>query len=645
MTVGSMVEVDVSSDEESDISESEIEEYETKIYEKLKGGKPVVKVSPQDFVCPYCPKKKKSSYQYKDLLQHASGVGNSNSEKRSVKEKASHLALAKYLGKDLADSTTPSTAVKSSDPLQGCDHYEKLVSPWKGIVVNIPITKTEDGRSTGESGSKLRDEYIQRGYNPVRVRPLWNYMGHSGTAIVEFNKEWTGLHNALLFEKEYQADGHGKKDWLKNGPKSGLYAWLARADDYNAKNIIGEHLRKIGDLKTISGLMEEEARKQQMLVQNLTQMVEDKNRHMKEIKEKCSSASLELKEVIEKKEKLLQGYNEELKKTQQIQMDHFYRIFGDHEKQKILLETLRQELEWRGLELEQREAHNEIERKKLAEELEENAIKNSSLQLAAMEQQKADEEVRKLAEEQQSLKKKLHEKTIELERQLDQKQALELEIEQLNGQLKVMKHMGSDDDVEVVKKVETMVSDLSEKERELADLDKFHQSLIVRERKINDELQDARKELISILKDMNSYIGIKRMGELDNQPFLEAMKRKYNEEEVEYKTVEVYQLWEEYLKDPDWHPFKRIKVDNGDREMEVINDDDERLKDLKKELGEGPYKAVTSALLEINEYNPSGRYITSELWNLREGRKALLQEAVTCLLELYDKAKRKRGMA
>lgn len=70
-----------------------------------------------------------------------------------------------------------------------------------GIVVNIPTTKGLDGRSAGESGSKLRDEYIQRGFNPTRVRPLWNYWGHSGTAIVEFNKDWNGLHNALLFDK------------------------------------------------------------------------------------------------------------------------------------------------------------------------------------------------------------------------------------------------------------------------------------------------------------------------------------------------------------------------------------------------------------------------------------------------------------
>lgn len=49
------------------------------------------------------------------------------------------------------------------------------------------------------------------------------------------------------------------------------------------------------------------------------------------------------------------------------------------------------------------------------------------------------------------------------------------------------------------------------------------------------------------------------MGELDNKPFLIALKRKYNEEEAEERASELCSLWEEYLKDPDWHPFKVIK--------------------------------------------------------------------------------------
>jgi hypothetical protein len=58
-----------------------------------------------------------------------------------------------------------------------------------------------------------------------------------------------------------------------------------------------------------------------------------------------------------------------------------------------------------------------------------------------------------------------------------------------------------------------------------------------------------------------AHIGVKRMGELDSKPFHDAMKRKYNEEDAEDRASELCSLWEEYLKDPDWHPFKVIMVD------------------------------------------------------------------------------------
>lgn len=313
---------------------SEIEvEYVEKCYGELKNGKKV-KSSETTFACPYCPKRKKKDYLYNEILQHATGVGNSSSDKRSVKEKANHLALEMYLEKDLAPAAGdgPSKQQENgqskdlSKPMDGskkpvdegdtniqCDHDEKFVWPWTGIVVNIPTRLAEDGRYVGESGSKLRDELIRRGYNPIRVHPLWNYRGHSGTAVVEFNKGWPGLHNALSFERAYKADLHGRKEWLaESEEKSGLYGWVARADDYKLTNIVGEHLRKIGDLRTISEIMEEEARKQDKLVMNLNNIIEEKNKQKIEMEQKCNESSTHITKLMEEKDKLLQTYNEGL---------------------------------------------------------------------------------------------------------------------------------------------------------------------------------------------------------------------------------------------------------------------------------------------------------------------------------------------
>lgn len=635
---------DCSHVEKMDVSQSEMDNCEDKSYEELKNGNHQVKISDETFTCPYCPtKKRKRDYAYQDLLQHATGVGKSLSEKRTAKEKADHLALVKYLEKDLAAAGSSSKPAGKTENLSSCSQNDKFVWPWTGIAVNLPTRRAEDGRFVGESGSKFRDELKSRGFNPTRVHPLWNFRGHSGTAVVEFNKDWPGLHNAISFEKAYEADQQGKKEWFaSSGEKSGIYCWVARADDYNSNNIIGEHLRKIGDVRTISDLIEEEARKQDKLVFNLTNVIETKNRYLKEMELRCSETSASLNKLVQEKEKLLHAYNEEIRKIQTSARDHFQKILNDHEKIKLQLESHKKELEMRGSELEKREAKNESDRRILSEEIEKNAVRNSSLELASLEQQKADEDVLKLAEDQKRQKEELHNRIIRLEKQLDAKQALELEIERLRGALNVMKHMEDDGDVEVLRKMDAIIRNLREKEGELNDLEALNQTLIVRERKSNDELQDARKELINGLKEISNraHIGVKRMGELDSKPFLEAMKRKYNNEEAEDRASEICSLWEEYLKDPDWHPFKVVMVDG--KHQEIIDEEDEKLSRLRDEMGDEACMSVTTSLIQVNEYNPSGRYIISELWNYKEGKKATLGEGVSFLLSRWKALKRKR---
>lgn len=76
--------------------------------------------------------------------------------------------------------------------------------------------------------------------------------------------------------------------------------------------------------------------------------------------------------------------------------------------------------------------------------------------------------------------------------------------------------------------------------------------------------------------------------------------------------------------------------------QEIIDEDDETLRNLREEWGSEIRDAVAKALLELNEYNPSGRYVVPELWNTKFERKATLKEANSYMLNKLKVAKRKR---
>ncbi|XVF68775.1 hypothetical protein PTKIN_Ptkin11bG0028300 [Pterospermum kingtungense] len=523
-----------------------------------------------------------------------------------------------------------------------------FVYPWKGVIANIP-TKYENGRHVGESGTALKEDLTRKGFNPLRVHPLWNRKGHSGFSIVEFRKEWDGFSNAINFEKSFEVQRCGRRDYYScRRPGDKLYGWVAREYDYHSRGLVGDYLRTNGDLKTVSGKEAEDRRKNSKLVKSLESTLENKETRLKEMETKYFEASQSITTLMEQKDEMIKAYNEETKKMQQNAHDHFNKISLDHERIRDHLLQQKRELEQHEKDLFHREAQNEAETRKLQREkmmneratLEQKKLQNER---ATVEQKKADESVLRLAEEQKREKEKLHRKIIELEKQLDAKQALELEIQRMQGALQVMQHMEGDGDTEMRRKMEAMQEELKDKKEELEDLEQLNQALIVKERNCNDELQDARKELINFLRGVSTraHIGVKKMGELDIKPFLIAAKRKYSAKEADVKAAELCSEWQEHLRNPSWHPFKIITDKEGNAK-EILDEGDEKLIAAKTEFGDEVYTAVATALTEMNEYNASGRYIVPELWNYIEGRKATLTDGVEALLNRWKLAKRKR---
>lgn len=72
--------------------------------------------------------------------------------------------------------------------------------------------------------------------------------------------------------------------------------------------------------------------------------------------------------------------------------------------------------------------------------------------------------------------------------------------------------------------------------------------------------------LSELLKSARAHIGIKRMGEIDPKTFEAECKLKFPDD-YEFKALELCSLWQEKLKDPDWYPFKVVRIDDHTHEV------------------------------------------------------------------------------
>lgn len=188
---------------------------------------------------------------------------------------------------------------------------QMFVHPWKGILANIKRT-FKDGRFAGESGSKIKEELASKGFNPHKVTPLWKgRLGFTGFAIVDFGKEWEGFRNATKFETHFEVNQCGKRDYdaaRDRGDK--LYGWVAKLEDYYSRTVIGDHLKKQGDLKSVSGKEAEDQRKKLMLVSKLENTLETKNSSLQQMESIYKETSSKLEKRMREKDEMINMHNE-----------------------------------------------------------------------------------------------------------------------------------------------------------------------------------------------------------------------------------------------------------------------------------------------------------------------------------------------
>ena len=186
---------------------------------------------------------------------------------------------------------------------------ENFVWPWKGILANLPV-ELKNGRYVGESGTKMRDELAEKGFNPIKVIPLWGPQGHSGFAIVNFSKDFLGFNNAISFEKDFELNHCGKRDWNSRiSRKDKIFGWMATEEDYNSHGIIGKHLRDNGDVKSLADISYEEDRKKKSLVSNLSQTLKVKGEQCIEMQSKLRETCASIEKVVKETEKMTEAYN------------------------------------------------------------------------------------------------------------------------------------------------------------------------------------------------------------------------------------------------------------------------------------------------------------------------------------------------
>lgn len=124
------------------------------------------------------------------------------------------------------------------------------------------------------------------------------------------------------------------------------------------------------------------------------------------------------------------------------------------------------------------------------------------------------------------------------------------------------------------------------------------------------------KGLEEILNGPRTNISVKRMGEIDVKVFQQTCKGRFPPDEAEIKAVELCTLWQDNMKNPEWHPFKIVSV-QGNSQHQVLQWLDEFFKHFCAMNSYHPYlECINDIFCELalfDEYYLYGRKLLIQM--------------------------------
>ncbi|KAG2587013.1 hypothetical protein PVAP13_5NG090200 [Panicum virgatum] len=472
---------------------------------------------------------------------------------------------------------------------------ELLVWPWTGILAMAAADEDADAATTLAFHAHQRFAGVAT--TALQEEPT-NHQQHF--LLLHFGKNWAGLRDAMSLAVHFA--GAGRREWQRRGREGssegagGVFGWAAVGEDLLGDGAVGRILRESGAAA----------------------------RSVEDVEKDEASVAVTLSAVAgeyERRERLLAAKNEEMVRAVQRMEEESSWLRSELNELKAVADNSLPEMN-HGVDEENEKLRAELDAVKGEIELRVDRIQE-------LKECRTDLHFSKLEKEEMEA---INAKVIQLEKQLEQKEAQEYAICMLNTKLQAVENLSIEEYGHLYKLLTILKECLEQKSERFQNA---YVELTQRDHLNRNELQETRQEVIKCLESMATgdctVIGIKRMGQLDEKPFHHACKRKYRDYDPEGKGTRLISLWQKELKNKSWNPFTTILVDG--EEKDVVNEDDPKLRQLWTEYGDIVCNAVKVTLRELNEYSPQGRHAVNELWNFREGRKATTAEVVNYIFE------------